>query len=223
MEYKDYYKTLGVEKNASQNEIKKAFRKLAKKYHPDSNPGDKKAEEKFKEINEAYEVLGDEEKRKKYDTLGSNFNFGNGYDFDPFKYGFGGNTKYTYNAGKTSTSGRGFSDFFNMFFGGDGFDDILSGLGNRTGYAGSGFSNMQYPINGDDVEAEIEITPEEGFAGIEKRIKINIDGQEKTISFRIPAGIRQDEKVKIAGQGRSGSNDGRNGDLYLKVKFSIFI
>lgn len=219
MEYKDYYKILGVEKSASQNEIKKAFRKLAKKYHPDSNPGDKKAEEKFKEINEAYEVLGDEEKRKKYDTLGNNFNFRDGYDFDPFKYGFGGNKGYTYNTGK-STSGSGFSDFFNMFFAGDGFDDILSGLGNKTRYTGSGFSNMQYPINGDDVEAEIEITPEEGFAGIEKRIRINIDGQEKTISFRVPAGIRQDEKIKIAGQGRSGSNGGRNGDLYLKVKFS---
>ena len=115
MEYKDYYKILGVDKNASQDEIKKAFRKLAKKYHPDSNPSDKNAEEKFKEINEAYEVLGDEEKRKKYDTLGSNFNFGNGFDFDPFKYGFGDNTKYTYKNTKTSTSGSGFSDFFNIF------------------------------------------------------------------------------------------------------------
>ena len=144
MEYKDYYKILGVDKNASQEAIKKAYRKLAKKYHPDSNPGDKNAEEKFKEINEAYEVLSDEEKRKKYDTLGSNFSNFSNFDFDPFKNGFGKNSKYTYK----TTTGSGFSDFFNFFFGGDdfNFNDILSGLGKNMG-----FSNIQYARNGDDV------------------------------------------------------------------------
>lgn len=219
MEYKDYYKILGVDRNASQEEIKKAYRKLAKKYHPDSNPGDKNAEEKFKEINEAYEVLGDEEKRKKYDALGSNFsNFGN-FDFDPFKYEFGKNTKYTYR----TTTGNGFSDFFNFFFGENGFDlnDILNDLGKNIGFSKTGFSsNIHYPIKGDDVETEIEITPEEGYRGVEKRIKINIGGQERKISFKIPAGIKENEKIKIAGQGKPGSNGGNNGDLYLKVKFS---
>ena len=224
MEYKDYYKILGVEKSANQNEIKKAFRRLAKKCHPDSNPGDKKAEEKFKEINEAYEVLGNEEKRKKYDTLGSGFNFNNGYNFDPSQYGFSGNTKYSYRKGtgqsssSSNASGGGFSDFFNMFFGGgDSFDlnDLFSGYGNKPGY-----SNMQYPVDGNDVEAEIEITPEEGFAGTEKRIRFNVNGEDKTISFRIPSGIRQDEKIKITGQGSVGNNGGKNGDLYLRVKFS---
>ena len=97
MKYRDYYEILGVKKEATQDQIKKAYRKLAKTYHPDANPGNKKAEEKFKEINEAYEVLGNDEKRKKYDQLGSEFNFANGYDFDPSQYGFNkGNTRYEY-------------------------------------------------------------------------------------------------------------------------------
>ncbi|NSW91983.1 MAG: DnaJ domain-containing protein [Firmicutes bacterium] len=211
MEYKDYYKILGVDKNASQNEIKKAYRKLAKQYHPDAHPGDKKAEEKFKEINEAYEVLGDEEKRKKYDTLGQGFNFQHGYNFDPSQFGFGKNVRYEYRTGTNND----FSDFFNMFFGADSFDlsDILRGFGKGTGYS------RQYPIDGDDIEANITITPEEGFKGLEKRITVKANGTEKTISFRIPAGIKQGEKIKLAGQGNPGINGGRKGDLYLNVNF----
>ena len=106
MKYKDYYGILGVDKKASQEEIKKAYRKLAKKYHPDANPGNKEAEEKFKDISEAYEVLGDEEKRKQYDTLGSGFNFQGGFDFDPSQFGFD-NFNYDFSG---SGSG-GYSDF----------------------------------------------------------------------------------------------------------------
>lgn len=115
MEYKDYYKILGVDEKASQDDIKKAYRKLAKKYHPDLHPDDEKSQDKFKEVNEAYEVIGDEEKRKQYDTFGSSQNFSNGQNFDPSQYGFGGDS-YTY----TSSDGGDFSDFFNMFFGGGG-------------------------------------------------------------------------------------------------------
>lgn len=211
MQYKDYYAILGVDKKANQDEIKKVYRKLAKKYHPDTHPGDKKSEEKFKEINEAYEVLGDPEKRKKYDEFGQGFNFQNGYDFDPSQYGFGNNVRYEYKAG----TDKHFSDFFNMFFGGNAFD--LNDMLNRS--ARGGRFSRSYAMDGEDSEAEIEITPEEGFSGAEKRVTLWGSGGEKTISFRIPPGIQQGEKIKLSGQGSPGMNGGRNGDLYLKVSF----
>jgi curved DNA-binding protein len=211
MQYKDYYQILGINKNASQDDIKKAYRKLAKKFHPDANPGNSKAEEKFKEINEAYEVLGNEEKRKKYDTFGQNYDFRDGSDFDPSQFGFGKNVRHEYNTGGKN----GFSDFFNMFFRGDGFnfDDIFGRAGRSTGFT-NGFAS-----SGEDNIAEIEITPEEGFRGDEKRIALQGNGGAKTISLRVPPGIRQGEKIKLAGQGNPGTNGGRRGDLYLKVSF----
>lgn len=214
MQYRDYYETLGVPKNASQDDIKKSYRKLAKKYHPDANPGNKEAEEKFKGISEAYEVLGDTEKRKKYDTFGQNANFRNGYDFDPSQYGFGKNVKYDY---KTGGSG-GFSDFFNMFFGGGGINlnGIFSGAGTKAGR--SARQPWAGPQRGQDREAAIDITPEQGFAGVEKRISIQGGGGEKTVSFKVPAGIKDGEKIKLGGQGLSGVNGGSDGDLYLTVR-----
>lgn len=217
MKYRDYYEILGVDKKASQDEIKKAYRKLAKKYHPDAHPGDKAAEEKFKEANEAYEVLGNEEKRKKYDQFGSEGQFRNGADFDPSQYGFGNNARYEFRQGNAGD----FSDFFNMFFGGgnpfDPFDNSEV-FGRRQGRRGSVTHNRQMP--GQDNEALLEITPAEGFAGAEKRISLRTPTGERTISLRIPAGIRPGEKIKLAGQGGPGINGGRNGDLYLNVEFS---
>ena len=212
MEYKDYYKILGVDRNASQEEIKKKYRQLAKQYHPDAHQGDKKAEEKFKEINEAYEVLGDEEKRKKYDALGQGFNFQDGFNFDPSQFGFGKNYRYEY---RTTGGNNNFSDFFNMFFGDGAFDfnDILNGLRRGSGFSG----NLR--VDGEDVNTDISITPEEGYKGLEKKITIKMNGSEKTISFKIPAGIKDGEKIKLTGQGKPGVNGGRNGDLYLNVKF----
>ncbi|MGI6777510.1 MAG: DnaJ C-terminal domain-containing protein [Acetivibrionales bacterium] len=214
MKYKDYYKILGVDKNADQQQIKKSFRRLAKKYHPDAHPGDKVAEEKFKEINEAYEVLGDEQKRKKYDQLGEGFNFQNGYDFDPSQFGFGNNIRYEHRTAPNND----FSDFFNMIFGEGTFD--INSLFSRGGRAGrsDGFTR-QYAVDGENMEADIEITPEEGFYGKEKKVTLMSNGRERIISFKIPEGIMEGGKIKISNQGYPGMNGGRNGDLYLRVRF----
>lgn len=212
MQYRDYYETLGVSKTASQDEIKKAYRKLAKQYHPDTNPGNKAAEEKFKAVSEAYEVLGDSEKRKKYDTFGQSTNFRNGFDFDPSQFGFGKNARYEYRTGGNG----GFSDFFNMFFGGGGID--MDSIFSRAGRGGAGRNSWNAPQKGQDREAEISVTPEEGFRGIEKRITVQGGGGEKTVSFKVPPGIKDGEKIKLAGQGSPGLNGGAPGDLYLMVK-----
>ncbi|MBU5313688.1 DnaJ domain-containing protein [Tissierella carlieri] len=210
MEYKDYYKILGVEKNSSQDEIKKVYRKLAKKYHPDLNPNDPKAQERFKEINEAYEVLGDEEKKKRYDTFGSGYNFTNGQNFDPSQYGFdnfGNGYSYTY-----TTSGGDFSDFFNMFFGGGG-NQRTSGrtggfdLGNLFG-GGRKTTRKEVP----SYESELNITLEEGYHGGTKNITINIGGENKSMSINIPKGILPGKKLKVKGE-----KWGIKGDVLFKI------
>lgn len=210
MKYKDYYELLGVDKNASQEEIKKAYRKLAKKYHPDMNAGNEKAQEKFKEINEAYEVLGNENKRKKYDTLGSGYNFYGGQEFDPSQFGFGDGVHFEF-GGRDGGAGS-FSDFFNMFFGGNAHD-IGDLFGRRRGFSGS---QMQ---KGQDVESEIEVTLKEAYEGATRRISLRVGNEYKTISVKIPKGMIPGKKIKIKGQGSPGIN-GAPGDLYLKVKLS---
>lgn len=216
MKFRDYYEILGVDKKATQDEIKKAYRKLAKKYHPDTHPGNKASEDKFKEANEAYEVLGNAEKRKKYDQFGGEGQFANGADFDPSQYGFGNNVRYEYRQG-----GNGdFSDFFNMFFGGSNpfgsFDrgDVFS---QKQGRGGRFTQNRQ--MKGEDSEAILEITPVEGFSGAERRISLRTPAGDKTISLKIPAGIKPGEKIKLSGQGSPGMNGGKSGDLYLQVEF----
>lgn len=208
MKYKDYYEVLGVDKKASQDEIKKAYRKLAKKYHPDANPGNKEAEEKFKDVSEAYEVLGDEEKRKKYDTIGNGFNFQGGYDFDPSQFGFD-NFKYDFSS---SSSGQ-YSDFFNMFFG-DGRFDFSDLFGKGT----SGNRRSTFSRKGQDIESELEVNLIEGFKGLEKKITFRRENQNKSLTFKIPQGVKDGEKIRLKGQGESGFNGGENGDLYLTVK-----
>ena len=207
MKYKDYYSILGVDKKASPDEIKKAYRKLAKQHHPDKNKGDKKAEEKFKDVGEAYEVLGDEKKRAQYDQIGSNPTFQNGREFDPSQYGFGGNgVRYEYN-----TSGD-HSDFFNMFFGGGGGFDI-------NDLFGGGSTRAQQVISGEDIDAEITITPEDGAAGVTQRIALQTHTGKRNITFKVPKGVRNGEKIRLKGQGGPGHGGGKNGDLYLTVRF----
>ncbi|TJX13610.1 J domain-containing protein [Tissierella creatinini] len=204
MEYKDYYKILEVDKNSSQNDIKKSYRRLAKKYHPDLNPNDNKAQEKFKEINEAYEVLGDEEKKKKYDTFGSSYDFSGGSNFDPSQYGY----SYSYSDGSGD-----FSDFFNMFFGGStsgksrGFNinDLFGG--GRT----SGFGNRAEPQR-QSYESELSISLDEGFTGTTKEVSLNFGGEVKRLSIKIPKGILPGKKLKVKGE-----KWGIQGDIIFKI------
>lgn len=198
MEYKDYYKILGVDKNTSQEDIKKAYRKLAKKYHPDLNPNDNKAQEKFKGINEAYEVLGDAEKKKKYDTFGSSANYSNGQNFDPSQYGFGGSgASYSYTSG-----GEGFSDFFNMFFGGG------SGRSSRTS------RNPFQEAPRQSYESELNITLEEAYNGTTRDITLNFMGENKNLAIKVPKGILPGKKLKVKGE-----KWGIDGDILFLINF----
>lgn len=211
MEYKDYYKILGVEKTATQDEIKKAYRKLAMKHHPDRNAGNKSSEEKFKEITEANEVLSDPDKRKKYDKLGANWNqYQNtgGQGFDDFftNFGAGGRqpgsgSSYEFNGNINDIfggMGGGFSDFFESFFGSGG-----SGFGGRT----------QQQKTAVDVEATLNISLEDAFNGSEKTISID----EKKLKIKVNPGAKDGQKLRLKGLGRSKTADGIKGDLYLNI------
>ena len=203
MEYKDYYKILGVSRNASQEEIRDAFRKLARKYHPDKNKGDASAEEKFKEINEANQVLSDPEKRKKYDQFGSNWEQysragGRPEDFDWSRWGARpGGTRVNVEDIFGGMGGGGFSDFFETLFGG-------------------GFrSAQQRQVRGQNAEQELEITLEEAYRGT-TRIFQGVDG--KRFEVTIPPGVKTNSKVRVAGKGGDSPTGGASGDLFLKIK-----
>lgn len=213
--YKDYYKLLGVERAAKVEDISKAYKKLARKYHPDLNPGDKQAEEKFKEINEAYEVLKDPEKRKLYDQLGPNWQHGQQFQGEP---GFE-NVHFTFN-GK-SFDGSGFSDFFETLFGGA----ASGGFGGQSGGRGAnfgpdpfgGFSARQR--RGRDVEAELPLGLEEALRGGRRTVTLQMPQGPKTLEVNVPAGIREGAKLRLAGQGDPAPGGGTPGDLFLRVRY----
>src|SRR6187401_2226358 len=224
MEFKDYYATLGVSKTATDKELKQAYRKLARKHHPDVNPGDKSAEAKFKEINEAYEVLGDQDKRRKYDELGANWR---AYEQEqqqgqPWGAPFGGGA-YSANTGgaggyRTMTEEEmldlfgnedPFSDFFKTFFGGGGPRE--AGGRARQGRA-------PRTQKGRDIEHEVELTLEEAYHGATRRISIKQGGHARTVDVRLPPGVKDGSRVRAAGEGESGGNGGAAGDLYLRVR-----
>jgi len=209
MEFKDYYKILGVEKTATQDEIKKAYRKLAMKHHPDRNPNNKSAEEKFKEITEANEVLSDPDKRKKYDALGANWkqyqHTSRGSEDFFSQYGGaqrGGRTSYEFSGDFGDLFGNigGFSDFFESFFGG-------GGRGDKPGDA------AQQQTTAVDVEAEMNIALEEAFIGSERHISVN----GKKIKIKINPGTKDGQKLRLKGLGRSRIANGNKGDLYLNI------
>lgn len=208
--YKDYYKLLGVERGAKAEDISKAYKKLARKYHPDLNPGDKQSEEKFKEVNEAYEVLKDQEKRKLYDQLGPDWQHGQQFQGAP---GFG-NAHFTFN-GK-SFDGSGFSDFFETLFGGAA-GGAGSGRGTQFGPDPfGGFSARQR--RGRDVEAELPLSLEEVARGGRRTVTLQMPQGPKTLEVTVPAGIRDGAKLRLAGQGDPVSG-GTPGDLFLRVRY----
>ena len=217
MEYPDYYAILGVDRNASASEIKKAYRKLARKYHPDVNPGDKEAEDKFKAINEAYEVLSDEEKRRKYDMLGQQYQqwqrMGgqpNGFDWTEWASGGvpGGGVRYEFVGGTGADDA--FSDFFRMIFGGMGMGGF-SGKGDaRTGRR---TYTRQRPTRGRDLEVDAHISLEEAYHGTTRTIQVG----QKRLQVKIPRGARTGTRVRLQGKGQQGFAGGTAGDLYVNV------
>jgi curved DNA-binding protein len=210
MEYKDYYKILGVKKDASQAEIKSAFRRLAVKYHPDKNKGDQKSEERFKEINEANEVLKDPEKRKKYDQLGMNWQQyqdagPDGFDFSQYRSASpgGGNFYYEGDLGDLfGRSGGGFSDFFKAFFGG------------AEGWDRTGFSNRPSSRKGSDYRAEVEISLAEAYSGTTRILHV----EGKKLRLSIKPGAYSGQELRIREKGGKGSGGGVPGDIYVKLK-----
>ncbi|HEY0515032.1 MAG TPA: DnaJ C-terminal domain-containing protein [Thermoanaerobaculia bacterium] len=218
MEYKDYYQTLGVKKEASQDDIQKAYRKQARKFHPDVNK-DPQAEMKFKEIGEAYEVLKDPDKRKKYDQYGANWNrMGGGTGGPPPGWeGFGqGGGGFDFNDFQGS-GGAGFSDFFEMLFGGGGPGGRGRRRGGPAGFGGAGFGGGSQA--GNDSEATLSVSVEEAVRGGSRELTISDPntGQRKTLTVKIPEGIRPGQKIRLAGQGGPGMG-GPAGDLFLKIE-----
>ncbi|HUE75646.1 MAG TPA: DnaJ C-terminal domain-containing protein [Chloroflexota bacterium] len=233
MEYKDYYKILGVAKNANEKDIRQAYRKLARQLHPDLKPGDKESEKRFKEVNEAYEVLGDQEKRKKYDELGSNWNAyeqwqraggpqsGQPFDWSSFggvPGGAPGGTRYEYRQvspdelrNMFGDEGSPFSDFFQTFFGGTGGG---GGGGRRTS------TRTRAPRVGQAIEHPVEITIEEAFRGTTRVLQLSDPrgGAPRRIEVKIPPGVTQGSRIRVAGQGMPGTAGGAAGDLYLIVQ-----
>lgn len=222
MEYKDYYKILGVDRNSSEQEIKRAYRRLAREFHPDVNPDNQNAEEKFKEINEAYEVLGDSEKRRKYDQLGANWQQWQQMGRDPGQFdwtqwfasapgGQRGGPRVEWSGDLGDLFGGGgaetFSDFFRSMFGAAGgmgrtqtTDDIFGRTGQRA-------------ARGQDMETSTEITLEEAFQGATRVLRQG----DRRIRVKIPPGARTGSKVRIAGKGQAGYGNGPAGDLYLNI------
>lgn len=199
MDYIDYYKILGIDKSASQEDVKKAYKKLARKYHPDLNPNDPDAHRKFQEINEANEVLSDPEKRKKYDQYGENWKHADEFEAQQQQYRQYQNGEGSHTYWSASGDGSEFSDFFEQMFGGMG--------GSRSRWSSYGF-------RGQDYTTELEVSLSDA-AKTQKQI-ITVNG--KNLRITIPAGIADGQTIKLKGQGGSGVNGGPAGDLYITFR-----
>ena len=246
VQYKDYYETLGVSRTASDTEIKKAFRKLAREYHPDVAKNKKQAEERFKEINEAYEVLGDPAKRKKYDELGPNWQSGAEFHPPPGWESFA--------RGRTSARRGPAGEGYEFHFGGTGFSDFFEQLFGSRGSRGAGsfgqagpFAETDFGVErGQDIEGDIMVTLEEAMRGSVRSVSIRHavvcdqcggTGQRnrrpcpacggtgqltktETYQVKIPAGVTEGQRLRVAGRGEAGMGGGAAGDLYLRVRLA---
>ena len=224
MAKRDYYDVLGVKKNATEDEIKKAFRKLAMKHHPDRNPGNKQAEERFKEINEAYAVLSDKEKRAKYDQFGPS-GFSQRYSQEDIFRGFDINDLLRdlgFSFGRAGGGGRrgrtqygGFEDLFGAGRGQPGgsqtrdFRDIFSGGGHQN--------QGPFGQKGEDVHSDLNLSFEEAARGTEKKLRFSNGNKVEEVTVKVPAGIESGKKLRLSGKGTGGMGGGQAGDLYLKV------
>jgi curved DNA-binding protein len=222
VQYKDYYEILGMPRTASDADIKKSFRKLAREYHPDVARDKKRAEEKFKEINEAYEVLGDPAKRKKYDELGANWKSGADFQPPPGWEGFAG--------GQTFRGRRAGREDFEFHFGGTGFSDFFEQLfGSRMRGAGgfgrsAGSETEDFAERGRDIEGDILVTLEEAIRGSVRSVTVRRPSgrsvKSETCQVRIPPGVTDGQKLRVAGRGETGAGGGAAGDLYLRVRLA---
>ncbi|NQW04121.1 MAG: J domain-containing protein [Acidobacteria bacterium] len=204
MDFKDYYAALGIPKTASDAEIKRAFRKLARQHHPDLNPGNTGSESRFKEINEANEVLGDPKTRRKYDELGANWR---AYEQGGTQYSQPHTRRHTRTVSPEEMAGMfgddaPFSDFFTTFF---------SGSGNPSNIP-------RTPQRGRDVEQPITLTLEEAFGGASRQLQFSRPTGAHSVDVRIPAGVREGSRVKVHGEGEPGGKDMPSGDLFLVVR-----
>ncbi len=214
----DYYQILGVDKKASMDEIKKAYRKLAVKWHPDKNPNNKAAEEKFKKISEAYAVLSDSQKRQQYDTFGSADQFRQQYSQEDIFRGFDLNEILRSFGFGGARGGR--TTFRTSRRGGGGFQEYEDPFADLFGSMGGGAARRQYanvPQKGQDAEYNLSISLEESVLGAEKKISFQIENRVEDINVKIPPGISTGKKLRLPGKGLSGYNGGPNGDLYLNI------
>ncbi len=205
MDYKDYYKVLGVSKSSTQDELKKVYRKLAKQYHPDKNKGDKAAEEKFKEISEAYQVVGNEENRKKYDEMGANwkqYDHAGAYSGQQGYYGQGQRQQYTSADFEDLFGGSGgFSDFFQSYFGGG---DYQSGRS----------QGREWSVPGEDYKAKLEIDLQQAYSGTSTLVQL--DGEKLKVNIR--PGVKDGQLLRLKGKGGKGSGGAKSGHMYIKVE-----